>query len=168
MARLKLLIFVLLAHLSMQQSSAQSIIKLRSTLGVGGSSKVITTQQHNLFVQQSIGQFSVIGSYRSTNTVLRQGFIQPPASSNSIPVSRNLQAKVFPNPFLGGITITFSEKIDERLNVVLYDLFGRTICSNQYDATQELSLDYSHLMQGLYIIKIYTRKKYLSANLIKE
>jgi hypothetical protein len=161
-------LFVLLAQLSLQTVKAQSLIKLRSTLSVGGSSTVLTSQGKQRSVQQSVGQSSVIDSYQAKGYVLRQGFIQPANGFSTNKTNQELQASVSPNPFSSNVTVLLSETISDNIYVTLYDLFGQTIYSTKHNATQELNLDFSCLTSGIYIIKINTSRKHLTAKLIKE
>jgi len=165
---LRFILFVLLVPLSLQPASAQVPVKLRSTLSIGGSSKTQTSNGKLFSVQQSIGQSSVIDSYKAKGYVLRQGFLQPFNGSSNSKTNQDLQATVSPNPFSENIIVSFSEAILDDLYVTLYDMFGQTVFNKQYQATQELNLDFAYLPSGLYIIKINTSRKHLTAKLIKE
>jgi hypothetical protein len=158
----RFVIFVLTVSISFQPTKAQALIKLRSTLSVGGPSNL----RHS--AQQSIGQSSVIDSYRANGYVLRQGFIQPFKSFNTGNSTLNLPATISPNPFSANVVVSFSETIAGDLYVTLYDLYGQSIYGKKHESVQELNLDFSYLASGVYFIKITTSRKQLTAKLIKE
>lgn len=167
MIRLSILSLIFLAQLYLQPVKAQSPVKLRSTLSIGGSSKTIPAQGQNYSVRQSIGQSSVIDTYKAQGYMLRQGFIQPINGFSKSRTSQNLQATVSPNPFSENVIVSFTEAISDNLCVTLYDLFGQTVFSKQYPAAQELNLNFAYLPSGLFIIKINTSRKHFTAKLIK-
>ena len=165
---LKLFFLILLVQLSFKTVKSQAPIKLRSTLSISGSSKTISFQDKHFLVQQSIGQSSVIGLSQGIDYLLRQGFIQPLKGSNNGIASENLQVTVSPNPFPGEVTVSFTEMIWDDLYISLCDLNGRTVYSNKHAAAQEINLNFGSLQPALYIIRVYTNKKYYISKLIKE
>ena len=165
---LKLFLLILLVQLPLQTVKCQALIKLRSTISISGSSKTIAIQDQQFYVQQIIGQSGVIGLSKDNNYLLRQGFIQPIESSNNIIASKNLGVTISPNPFPSEIIVSFTEKISDDLYVSLCDLNGKTVYFNKYAATQNINLNFGSLPPALYIIRVYTDKKYYISKLIKE
>jgi hypothetical protein len=164
----KLLFLILLTQLSFQPANAQTLVKIRSTLCAGGSSKKFISNGKEYFIQQSIGQTSLIGLSQADTVLLRQGFIQPVNSlSNTLDIKK-LQVSVFPNPFSSTVTLLFTEEISDQLYITFYDSFGKTVYCKENGATQQLCLDVGSLSSGLYIIRVNSGKKYFLSKLIKE
>ena len=155
-------------QLSIQTVVSQAPVKLRSTLSISGSSRAVTIANQHLFVQQIIGQSGAIGLSSASTYQLRQGFIQPLKSAKKIIETENLLVTVSPNPFPGELRISFIEQISDELYVSLCDLNGKTLYFNRYPATQEINLEFGSLPPALYIIRVYTDKKYYISKLIKE
>jgi hypothetical protein len=164
---LKVFIVILLALISLQTVKAQTLMKLRSTLSSGGSSKAFTYEDQQYYLQQSIGQSSVTGLSQNNNYLLRQGFIQPlKGSINSIP-SGNLPATIFPNPFSANIIVSFTEDIQDILYVTLYDLNGKIVYLKKHEPATELNLDVSSLVPAIYFIRVNTATKWFYSKMIK-
>jgi len=164
-------IVCLLTLFFVTQGFSQTPVKLRATLSSGGLSKMVSINGNDHYMQQCIGQLSIIGLIQTNTISIRQGFIQPLMVGSSTSKKTDLsclQAIIYPNPFSKSITIKFSNKISECIYVDIKDLFGRTLLSNRYGATQELSIDFPDLTPGMYIIKVVTGEKLLTTRLIKE
>jgi len=152
------------------QNSANSPSVIRSTVGMGGSSQTIITEKGTYIVSQSIGQASVIGTFKNNGYTSRQGFQQPfLIAGYGLPVDTNtLEGKLFPNPFMESLNITFDIPIEDELYVYIYDISGNIVYSNINSATQLLSLKLNYLSRGRYIIKVITNKKQFVSNFIKQ
>ena len=144
---------------------------LRSTLGNNGLSKAVTSNAGTYFIQQSIGQASVIGTYSKSNFTIRQGFLQPPNQANIRSINiieTNLKANLYPNPFQQSINVSFDEAINNDMSVVIYHISGRIIFSEKYPAHQLINVPLGNIAKGDYILKITTDNKQLVAKLIKQ
>jgi len=152
-------------------SKSQDPVKQRSTLSIGSSNK-ISQKEKKYFIEQSIGQTSVIGSYQSEGHRLFQGYIQPLINANGLKKqdqdNTKLGALIYPNPTLSNITISFTETIEELLNVNLTDMLDQTMYCNKFGASPEIQIDLSNLKPGLYLVKISTGIKYIVIKLVKK
>ncbi len=129
---LKQLLSLLIAFLFIQQVNSQNNSSeqlVRSSTGVSGSSEIITNNNKTYVVQQSIGQASAIGTFSNVDYILRQGFIQPNVLAKIIDdtIPLNLEAIIYPNPFVESISISFNEKISDKIEVVVFDVLGRMV-----------------------------------------
>jgi len=158
---------ILLALLSLQTINSQALVKLRSTLDTGGSSRKFELNGREYFIQQSIGQTSVIGLSQDNNYLLRQGFIQPLKGSAGIITSESLPATVFPNPFSSDITISFTEEISGILYLTLMTMNGKVVFLKKYGDVRELNLDVSSLAPSVYILKVSSGSGYYYSKLVK-
>jgi len=155
-------------QLSAQNNSSEQLV--RATTGVAGSSEIISTNNKTYVVQQSIGQASAIGTFNNVDYILRQGFIQPNVLAKIIDkdVPLNLEAIIYPNPFVESISISFTEKVTDKIEVVVFDVLGRTVFSKSYNAEQNLTIQFNNLSVADYIIKVVANNKQFVKNIIKK
>lgn len=163
---LKLFITILTVFISLN-INAQMPVKLRSTLNIGGSSKIVMSDGRQYYLQQSIGQPGITGLSQNNNYQLRQGFIQPLVSSANSITPGTLQATIFPNPFSENIIISFYEKMPDFLYVALYDLNGKIVYFKKYGASPDLIVNAGYLRPGAYFVRISTTTKYYYSKIIK-
>ncbi|MEZ7498330.1 T9SS type A sorting domain-containing protein [Flavobacterium sp. Arc3] len=163
------LFLVLVSQLSQAQNSSNDYL-VRATTGTSGSSENVTANNKQYVVQQSIGQASVIGTFYSNEYTVRQGFIQPDVLAKIIDlgIPLNLEAIVYPNPFVEGVTISFTEQINGKVEVAVFDLLGRQVFSKSYAANQELKVQFSDLPVTGYILKVTANNKQFIKNILKK
>lgn len=163
------LLFIVTFQFMIAQSTQSDYLVL-STTGVSGSS--VTSLQNNkiVIVQQSVGQASVIGTFNTTQYAIRQGFIQPDVLSKVINknISLDLEASFYPNPFVESATLVFSEKIEGKVEVTVFDMLGRLVFSNSYTAEQNLRVQFHNLSVADYILKVTANNKQFVKNIIKK
>lgn len=118
-----------------------------------GSSNLLST---GILVHQTIGQQSVIGNYKFSNTVAGQGFQQSLiAKSVTTSLSNGITTTTYPNPFVDQIHFQFSKPIDGFITISIYDLLGRLVYKDQKEANQNiLTLDDLHFSQNEYLVKL--------------
>jgi len=164
-----ILLFIVTFQFTIAQST-QSDYLVRSTTGASGSS--VTSHQNNktFIVQQSVGQASVIGTFETTQYAIRQGFIQPDVLSKIINknISLDLEASFYPNPFVESVTLAFTEKIEGKVEVAVFDMLGRLVFSNNYTAEQNLKVQFHNLSVAEYILKVTANNKQFVKNIIKK
>lgn len=169
----KLLFVTALLLASIQFSQAQNTSSdylVRATTGVAGSSENISVNNKNYVVQQSIGQSSVIGTFYQGDDTFRQGFIQPNVLAKIIDVAipLNLAAVIYPNPFTESVTLSFSEKINDTVEVSVFDLLGRLVFSKSYAADQSINVQFNSLSVANYIIKVTANNKQFIKKILKK
>ena len=143
----------------------QKIKPQRSTLGSSGSS---ATTNSSVYILQSIGQPSVIGSYNSQNKVVRQGFVQPFDLPNKKVNDQSLKMEIFPNPVYAGIMLRILDIIEERPIVQLVDINGRVVLKQSLENVQESSLDMTSFKAGIYFIEVRSGNKIGRMKLLKR
>lgn len=163
------LLLVFLTQFTEAQSTRSDYL-VRSTTGVLGGS-VTTSQNNNSYtVQQSIGQTSVIGTFKNNAYTIRQGFIQPDVLAKIVNknISLDLEASFYPNPFVDTVTIAFTEPITGKVAVVVFDMLGRLVFSNTYNAEQNLQVQFKNLSVADYILKVTANNKQFVKSIIKK
>ena len=143
---------------------------VRSTTGVAGSSETISANNKTYIIQQSIGQASAIGTFSTENYTVRQGFIQPDVLSKirDIAIPLNLEAVVYPNPFVEGVTLSFSEQITDKVEVAVFDVLGRMVFSKSYAAQQKVQVQFENLSVANYILKVTANNKQFIKKILKK
>lgn len=143
---------------------------IRTSTGMGGSSKTIVTPKGNYIVSQSIGQSSVIGTSRNTEFVLRQGYQQPSIKMNSSSGNFNdkLKAKIYPNPFDKSVYISFSERITNEFKIFLFDVKGSLIYTQKFAPSQFVNLELGDYSKGAYILLVEYNGISFRSKLIKN
>ena len=168
-ALLTFLVITLVVQFSQAQNSSSDYL-VRETIGVSGSSENILANNKTYVVQQSIGQASVIGTFYKGDDTFRQGFIQPNVLAKIIDaaIPLNLAAVIYPNPFTESVTLSFSEKINDTVEVAVFDVLGRLVFSKSYAANQNVNVQFSSLSVANYIIKVRANNKQFIKKIFKK
>lgn len=171
---IKYMMFLMLIIWVVPSANGQTEIKvtaykiIRSNVGVGGSSKTFKTSKGKYVVSQSVGQSSVIGTSSRNGYYLRQGFQQPNKSIKVIKSDNNtLNALVFPNPFEEHITISFKEKLANKIIVEIHDVSGKLVYKSQFYPSKTIQLNLNNLSSGSYLLKANSEGRVLNSKLIK-
>ena len=164
-----ILSFVIVVHAQEAlhaQETAGSSLTLRSTTSI---STINPGQQSEYILQQSTGQAGVIGTYRSGDYLLSQGFVQAAVWANIVHLDDvlDLKVRVFPNPFIDEVHVSFLESLSQPVDVIIFSDMGRKLESVTYESGQDLSLSLKHLSPGRYYIKITTDQRQFVGHLIK-
>ena len=156
------------SHVKSQNNSSQFL--MRSTLSISGSSESITVHNKSYVVQQSVGQVGVTGTFNKSGYTLRQGFIQPNVLAKVVDanMSLDLEATFYPNPFIENVTLAFTEKIEGKIGVAVFDLLGRLVFAKSYAAHQHLKMKLNNLSVAGHILKVTANNKQFIKNIIKK
>jgi hypothetical protein len=157
------------SHYAQAQTSSSSYL-VRSTTGASGSSVNVGVANKSYLVQQSIGQASVIGTFYNGDYSVRQGFIQPDvmAKIRDVEIALDLEAIIYPNPFVESLTISFDEAITSKVEVVVYDLTGREVYSKNHAASQSVNVQFTDLPVAGYIVRVTANGKQFIKNILKK
>ena len=157
-------LFFLLISLSAYGQSMK-----KQTLSQYGSSEFVYANNKSYFIQQSIGQASVIHSYQANNHELRQGFLQPiKASLINNGFDTTIDVSIFPNPFGNTIQVNFEETLVDVINVSLFHVSGQLIYRQEFNPSNSLSLQFDNLSAGAYILYGQMRSQTFTAKMIKH
>ena len=126
----------------------------RSSINSAGSS----SSSNNLYLSQSIGQPSVVGSLSTDKTLVRQGFQQPVLLSNG-KVSKNIQLTIYPNPNHGTFYLSTNLGRNEAYHFIIYDLNGKLITSGDGIGGIENKVELNDATQsGSYYLNLTTEE----------
>ena len=140
---------------------------LRQTTGMTGGSSTIQLNNQDYHVQQSIGQASVIGSFSTSNSTLRQGFIQPNVLLLRHISNEELKITIYPNPFRASISMELEEDLNTYVDLKIFDITGRVVYVHNYSSFSYTELNLSFLRSGSYVIQIQSDNKLFSAQIQK-
>ena len=121
-----------------------------------------------VFATQTIGQTSVIGLYKNSRIGVSQGYQKPLLNQIIInPQHNTLNIKVFPNPFVEKINISYFG--EDQLNFSLFDVTGKLIYSDELIFSSYTKLiDFKRLPAGFYFATISSKTSTFNTKLIKR
>jgi hypothetical protein len=111
---------------------------------------------NGVYVSQTIGQQSVIGNYTKDGETFGQGYQQSVWSKYISANSNNAITTVtYPNPFVSTINFQFSQPINERIKMELFDVRGRLIFQTEQLPTDNLlTVTLPNLASSNYLVKL--------------
>lgn len=160
---MKIKLILVLALTLTSDGYAQSIV--RSTVGSGGSSQLITSGRSTYFVSQSIGQAGVIG----TSSMIRQGFQQPPSLLiiQESSAQNEYLASIFPNPFSQSVNVAFEREVPGDIIISILDVSGRLVFYQNYRPARLIELPLHDFANGKYIIHVGVGLSHFTTSIIK-
>ncbi|MCG6191382.1 T9SS type A sorting domain-containing protein, partial [Maribellus maritimus] len=79
--------------------------------------------------------------------------------------NKEFEIKMYPNPTSGEVTIKFSSKISNA-ELIITDITGKTVFNGQVNAEQEIMLNLSDNVSGIYFVRLIMDKKQIVKKLI--
>ena len=121
-----------------------------------------------VFATQTIGQTSVIGLYKNSRIGVSQGYQKPLLNQIIVnPQHNTLNIKVFPNPFVEKINISYFG--EDQLSLSLFDVTGKLIYSDELIFSSYTKLiDFKRLPAGFYFATISSKTTTFNTKLIKR
>lgn len=159
----KVLFFMLVGCLVSLSLPAQTL--RNQTLAAMGTT---TPQQNGIFVQQSIGQSSVTGSYKTSSLRLNQGFLR-----GAVVFSKEIQPAfsviAFPNAFSDKLSFRFAEVHTEETLLQVIDMQGRLVYETIRKPTnKEIEISLPFLASGVYLVHLRSGNKFVYTRIIKK
>ena len=142
----------------------KSTMKSSTFSSIGANNSKVTA---GLFIQQSIGQSSVIGSFSSGNLYFSQGFLTG-VSKNKPAGDKFLSVLAFPNSFIKEISFRFFPEFHKEAGISIFDMSGNMVYKNRItpiNNTMEINLEM--LSEGLYIVFFNCENRLLQSRIIK-
>ncbi|MDG5492028.1 T9SS type A sorting domain-containing protein [Psychroserpens sp. SPM9] len=141
----------------------------RESLGIQGSTHLVFANAKSYYIQESIGQQSVIRTYNANNYSLRQGFLQPlDVSLISEHLDTHLLGFFYPNPFVDHVNVQFQEPIIDVITVTVHDILGRLVYDKTFQPMQSLIINFGDLSSGSYLFRLQMRTELLVAKLVRR
>jgi Secretion system C-terminal sorting domain len=124
----------------------------RQVFGISGSS----AQSPTILLDWTLGEASITLHHTGSGT-LSEGFQQVFVELKSPLVSpKNVSdILILPNPAASFVSVKFSQEIKENILWELFDLTGKSLQRNVFDASADHEIDISSYPDGMYILKMY-------------
>lgn len=148
-------------------SGVQSQKLHHQMLSAHGTSKELS---NGMYVSQTVGQQSVIGTYTIDGKTYGQGFQQSLWGKYiQSTVNNPITTVVYPNPFVSTTNFQFSRPIEGPISVNLFDVRGRLIFTTEKEATENtLTLDLPHIADSNYLVRLSTPNYIYYAQILKK
>lgn len=152
------LLFILFSQPVWSQHKHQMLSSMGST----------SQTSSGVFATQTIGQTSVIGLYKNSRIGVSQGYQKPLLNQIIVnPQHNTLNIKVFPNPFVEKINISYFG--EDQLSLSLFDVTGKLIYSDELIFSSYTKLiDFKRLPAGFYFATISSKASTFNTKLIKR
>ncbi len=141
-----LYIFVIFTSVSAQQLHHQM-------LSAQGTSK---TLPNGMYVSQSIGQQSVIGTQTVEGYSYGQGFQQSNWSKYiNTTANTSVTTVTYPNPFISSVNFQFSQVIKDDIFVSIFDIRGRLVYTEEKKPNGNiLTIELPNFATSNYLVKL--------------
>jgi hypothetical protein len=156
--------FILFLYTASFSAYGQTIS--RQTIASQGASTVLS---NGIFISQSVGQQSVIGSYKG-DINLNQGFQQSQwnrlMSSNP---PKLISTLIYPNPFLSSIHFQFSQPMLQPIAVTIFDVTGKLVYRTTKSILNSiLQLELQNLATGVYFVRLQSATFQYYSQIVKQ
>lgn len=147
-------------------SSAYCQSLRNQSIGAMGSSSSSTSGE--LYIQQSIGQSSVIGTFATSTAYLSQGFLRG-VMALSKEILPPFAAIAFPNAFVEQLWLRFMSEHNDPTQVQVYDSQGRKVYEQLHQPiNREIELQLPSLAVGLYLVQLTSGQRHTQIRIIKK
>lgn len=147
-------------YLFESDGTANNTIQIDTTLVASCPPSFDPNVSHLLAVNDNL---FFLANYNHSNKMLYKVYI--PIEDNIAVFNKDIQIHLYPNPTTTSIRLNANSYLMDFIEI--YDINGKYICKkeiNNYDA----NVDVSFLNTGIYSIKIYSGKNYISQLFLKE
>lgn len=136
------------------------------SIGAMGSSSSSTSG--GLYIQQSIGQSSVTGTFATSTAYLSQGFLRG-VMALSKEILPPFAAIAFPNAFANQLRLRFTTDHSDATQVQLYDSQGRKVYEQLHQPfNREIELQLPRLAAGIYLVQLTSGQRHTQIRIIKK
>jgi hypothetical protein len=147
-------------------SSAYGQSLRNQNIGAIGNSTSSTSG--GLYIQQSIGQSSVTGTFATRNAYLSQGFLRG-VMALSKEILPPFAAIAFPNAFAEQLRLRFTTDHSDATQVQLYDSQGRKVYEQLHQPlNREIELQLPSLAAGIYLVQLTSGQRHTQIRVIKK
>jgi hypothetical protein len=147
-------------------SSAYGQSLRNQNIGALGSSSSSTSS--GLYIQQSIGQSSVTGTFATSSAYLSQGFLRG-VMALSKEILPPFAAIAFPNAFSDQLRLRFTTDHSDATQVQLYDSQGRKVYEQLHKVIdREIELQLPSFAAGIYLVQLTSGQRHTQIRVIKK
>lgn len=161
--------FLLFCFLMLGTSTIFGQSLKKETLSQNGSSEFVYANNKSYFIQQSIGQSSIINTFTANDHELRQGFLQKlKAHLINNGFDTQIEVTAFPNPFQQSINLQFEETLVDVIKISLHHISGQLVYTQTFDPNESLTIQFDNLPVGSYLLRGQMRSQAFAIKLIKH
>lgn len=147
-------------------SSAYGQSLRNQSIGAMGSAS--SSSSSGFYIQQSIGQSSVIGTFATSTAYLSQGFLRG-VMALSKEILPPFAAIAFPNAFAEQLWLRFTSEHNDPTQVQVYDSQGRKVYEQLHQPiNREIELQLPSLAVGLYLVQLTSGQRHTQVRIIKK
>ncbi len=159
-----LLFFIIIIYTAQSYSFAQRSPMKSSTFSVIGANNSKATV--DLFIQQSIGQSSVIGSFNNGNLYFSKGFLTG-ISQKTSSINKQLSVLAFINSFIKEINFRFFPEFNKEAAISIFDMSGKMGYKNRITPiNNSMEINLEMLSAGIYIVFFNCENRILQSRII--
>ena len=138
----------------------------RNTISVVGNSTATT---NGYYVNQSVGQLSIIGFSEMFNKSIVQGYQQPTGLKTIDASIEKETLQLYPIPVTNELNLLFSLSLEGKCTVELFDRLGRLVLNKELTINDfKTSISLESLASSTYIIKITNNTNVFYETIIKK
>ena len=78
------------------------------------------------------------------------------------------EAKIYPNPASGSITLTLPSYMNENVDIKIFNTLGLTVLSQQHAGGEKINMDIHSLPAGIYVVRCVKNDKVISTRFVKQ
>ena len=135
---------------------------------IGSMGSATTSGSGGLYLQQSVGQSSVTGTFATSSAYLSQGFLRGVVALSK-EVLPPFTAIAFPNAFADQLRLRFTTDHSEATQVQLYDSQGRKVYEQLHQPIdREIELQLPSLAAGMYLVQLSSGQRHTQIRVIKK
>jgi len=147
-------------------SSAYGQSLRNQSIGAMGSAS--SSSSSGFYIQQSIGQSSITGTFTTSSTYLSQGFLRGIVGP-SLELLPPFAAIAFPNAFSDQLRLRFTTEHSDATQVQLYDSQGKKVYEQLHQPlNREIELQLPSLAGGLYLVQLTSGQRHTQIRVIKK
>jgi hypothetical protein len=115
-----------------------------------------TTASNGLYVSQTIGQQSAIGTSKKEGVYYGQGFQQSIWGRYiKSTINNSISTITYPNPFVETVNFQFSQTISDVISIMVFDIQGRLVYQEEKRPTQNiLTISLPLLASSNYLVRL--------------
>ncbi len=156
---------ILILLLGLGSSAYGQSLRNQSIGAIGSSS---SSPSGGLYIQQSIGQSSITGTFATRSAYLSQGFLRG-IMALSKEILPPFAAIAFPNAFAEQLRLRFTTDHSDATQVQLYDSQGRKVYEQLHQPlNREIELQLPSLAAGIYLVQLTSGQRHTQIRVIKK
>jgi len=129
---------------------------------INSSGGIMSSEEIKL--SSSVGQSSLVNTFKNESFGLRQGFQQPVSIQGK---KGDLNISVYPNPNAGNFTLISDDWLEGEVRIQLFDATGKLCYSSSFDSGRQFNVQTNKSLSiGLYTLRLMNQTTVTSHKLL--